>query len=438
MPGRHLLVRFSRVRFLLIHTLLAASTCAQAAEPAYFKFSELMESESLQAIQDPAVKLYWATQATPEFPEIAPPDVYARRGPFTSAGGPAASNCVAAFQETLKTLISDARSRGYDAIVNIRAAVNGQPSSDKDGFRCNGDQRVKVALWSQFAMSPAALQRMVEADEQSTRMSARPATANTMLVPLAAILSSPEAREIMGPDIHVFWGNTAPKYGWRYGPDSYSESASNRDIGDEGACRRAVLESLKSMVKDAEERGLNAIIKVRSFLDDRYAPVITDAECRERKMWAGKFSVSLQASLASIADDSIGFPPPLPARPPAKDAIFLPMGPILASPEAQALLGSDVKAYWEFKVPKYRQHQKPEIHSESVKVGLLTPEQACRQAVLKTLEDMASSAREGKFDSIIRIRSYYREKYTPVPTDVECKVAKNEATVELRATFVRQ
>lgn len=435
MPGRHLLVCFPRVRLLLAHVLLAAATCTQAAEPGYFKFSDLMNSDSGRALHDPAVKLYWATQPTPEFAEVAPPDVYARRGPFSNAGGQA--YCVGAFEDTLKTLISDARSRGYDAVINLQAAVDGQPSSDKEGFRCAGDRRVKVALWSQFAMTPAAVQRMVEADERSTRTPPRQAPENGRFIPLAPILTSPEAQKILGPDMHVFWGIAAPKYAKRYGPDSYSESASNRDIGDEGACRKAVLESLKSMAKDAEERGLNAIIKVRSFYDDRYAPVITDAECRQRQLMMGKLSVSLQASLASIDDDSIGFAP-MPPRPAAKDAFFMPLGPILESPEARAILGSDVKAYWEFKAPKYSRHKKPEVYSEDVALGTLTREEACRQAVLKTLSEMVSNARSGKFDSIIRIRSYLGEKYAPVPTDVECKVAKNEAVVELRATLVRQ
>jgi uncharacterized protein YbjQ (UPF0145 family) len=432
MPGRHLLVHV-----LLVHFLLFAAAGTQAAEPTYFKFSELMDSELSQAIKDPAVKLYWATQPTPGFPEIAPADVYARRGPLTQVGGPT-SNCVAAFHETLKTLISDARSRGYDAIINLQAAEDGRPSNDREGFRCVvGDKRVKVALWSQFAMSAAALQRMVEADEHSTRMPPRQAPTNGMFIPLEPILTSPQAREILGPDIHVFWGVAAPRYGLRYGPDSFSESASNRDVGDEGACRRAVLESLKSMVKDAEERGLNAIIRVRSFIDERYPPVITDAECRQRLFMAGRLSVSLQASLASIADESIGFAP-VPARPASKDAIFLPLGPILASPEAQAILGPNLKAYWEFKVPKYSQHKKPEVYSESVTLGTLTPQEACKQVVLKALEEMAATARDGKFDSIIRIRSYLGGKYAPVPTDFECKLAKNEASAELRATLVRQ
>ena len=80
MPGRHLLVCFPRVRLLLAHVLLVAATCTQAAEPSYFKFSDLMNSDSGRALHDPAVKLYWATQPTPEFAEVAPPDVYARRG----------------------------------------------------------------------------------------------------------------------------------------------------------------------------------------------------------------------------------------------------------------------------------------------------------------------------------------------------------------------
>lgn len=432
MPGRHLFVRY-----LLIHLLLVAATCTQAAAPTYFKFSELMGTESGQAIKDPAVKLYWATQPTPEFAEIAAPDVYARRGPFTSVGGPT-SNCVAAFEETLKTLINDARSRGYDAVVNIQAAVDGQPSNDREGFHCVvGSSRVKVALWSQFAMTPAAMQRMVEADEQSTHMPPRQAAKNAMFIPLVPILTSPEARQILGPDIHVFWGIAAPKYGQRFGPDGYSESASSQDFGEEGACRQAVLESLKAMVKDAEERGLNAIIKVRSYIDDRYPPVITDVECRQRMMMTGRLSISLQASLASIADDSLGFAP-VSARPAAKDAIFLPLVPILDSAEARAVLGPDVKAYWEFKVPKYSRYKKPEVYAESVKLGTLTQEEACKQAVLKVLEEMASDARGGKFDSIIRIRSYLGAKYAAVATDFECKVAKGEARVELRAALVRQ
>ena len=69
-----------------------------------------------------------------------------------------------------------------------------------------------------------------------------------------------------------------------------------RNFSTEDACKRAVLKTLSSMVEDAKSRDYDSIIKIRSFLDGKFAPVATEVECHLGKKSA---SVTLQASLAS-------------------------------------------------------------------------------------------------------------------------------------------
>jgi hypothetical protein len=147
---------------LLALALTFLTISVHAAEGTYFKFSELLKADSVEELVDPAVQLYWSTQPTPDFSEVARPDVYTRSSISMSPFGGSARHCVEAFEKTLKAMIDDARSRGYDAITNIRAMRDGKPSDDPLGFNCKpGYKTTEVPLMSSFAMTPVAMQRAV-------------------------------------------------------------------------------------------------------------------------------------------------------------------------------------------------------------------------------------------------------------------------------------
>lgn len=276
-------------RHMLAFVIACMTISAHAADPIYFRLSELLASPSVKEIQDPNVKLYWGTQPTPAFREVAPPDDYTRLVPR-------GFGCEDAFERTLKSMIEDARTRGYDAIINLRIADDGKPSDDLNGFSCDpGHWSTSVSLIGSFAMTSAAFQRAAEAEQRSARVPPRPPAKGAIYLPLEPILTSPEAREILGKEYIAHWGLAgAPAYRQRSGPEQYSEDADVRKLGNEGACKQAVLNALNDMVDDAKEKKFDSIIKIRSFLNEQYAPVATDVECELDKKEA---SVTLQASL---------------------------------------------------------------------------------------------------------------------------------------------
>lgn len=281
--------------FALVFTSLTIS--AYAAEGSYFKFSDLLKAESAEELMDPAIKLYWAGQPTPDFAEVARPDVYTRSSISIGPFGGAKRHCIESFEKALGAMIEDARARGYDAITNIRAVRDEKPSEDTEGFNCNpGYKTTEVPLIASFAMTAAAKQRAIEAEEQSTQLPARSPAKGAIFLPLEPILTSAEAKTILGPDIKVYWGVKAPKYNQRYGPDQYSDDADIGKLERDDACKQAVLKVLSSMVQDAKTKNYDSIVKIRSFLDGQFAPVPTDVECELSKKTA---SVTLQFSLTS-------------------------------------------------------------------------------------------------------------------------------------------
>jgi|KBSSwiStaDraftv2_1062776.scaffolds.fasta_scaffold19435_6 hypothetical protein len=285
-----------RINNLLVPFLTFLAISAHAADGNYFKFSELLKADADELI-DPAVQLYWSGQPTPDFAEVARPDVYTRSSISLSPFGGAKRHCVEAFEKALQAMIADARSRGYDAIINIRAMRDGKPSDDPAGFSCEpGYKTTEVPLISSFAMTSAAMQRTAEAEAKFASLPARSPSAGAIFLPLEPMLTSPEAQAILGPNIKAYWGINAPGYSAHYGPDDYSDEADIGKLQSEEACKQAVLKILNVMVEDAKSRNFNSIIKIRSFLDEQFAPVATDVECQLSKKTA---SVTLKATLAS-------------------------------------------------------------------------------------------------------------------------------------------
>ena len=128
----------------------------------------------------------------------------------------------------------------------------------------------------------------------------------------------------------------------------------------------------------------------------------------------------------------------VPPRAPAKGAIFLSLDSILNTAEVKAILGRQVKAYWGLDAPAYDERERPDEYSEEADIGSLSGEDACKQAVLNTLRSMVQEARKKDFDSIIKIRSFLNEQYTPVVTDIECQLTKKTASVTLRASLANK
>jgi len=128
-------------RHLLLLFLTSLAISANAAESIYFKFSDLLQSDSARKPMDPTVNLYWGDQATPHFQEVARPDINTGSSISGGLSGGSRKHCVEAFEEALNAMISNARSGGYDAIVNIRVARGKKPVDDPLGFNCTLDHQ---------------------------------------------------------------------------------------------------------------------------------------------------------------------------------------------------------------------------------------------------------------------------------------------------------
>jgi hypothetical protein len=124
------------------------------------------------------------------------------------------------------------------------------------------------------------------------------------------------------------------------------------------------------------------------------------------------------------------------ARKPAAKARYLPLQPILSSPEAQAILGSGIT--WHVgstATPAYTSQLGP-IESEG-EASLKKSGEAgiCKDAVLEALAGLVKDAKERGYSGLTKIHSYLDEKRTPVESDVECEISGSDAHVMLRSVL---
>lgn len=288
-----------RARHLLILVLTSLAVSANAADSFYLKISDLLQSDAAQKSMDPSVRLYWGDAATQTFQEVSRPDF--NTGVSISGGllsGGTKAHCVAAFENALDAMIRSARSAGYDAVINIRAVGDKNGVADATGFNCTpGYRTTEVRLWSSFAATSEAAQRMAMAERQSATVPSRAPAKGAIFLPIDSVLAGPELKSILGRHVRAYWGFDAPAYDERTrSPDEYSEDVDLGNLSSEEACKRAVLKTLGSMVKEARKEDFDSIIRIRSFLNEQFAPVVTDVECELGKKTA---SVTLRASLAN-------------------------------------------------------------------------------------------------------------------------------------------
>jgi uncharacterized protein YbjQ (UPF0145 family) len=286
------------LRHALLATLLATLALAARADDGYtFKLAELLQSDDVKELLDPPIQLFRSDQPTPAFAEVTRVNTYTRSGVSLSLFGGSRRHCVEAFQNALKAMILDARTRGYDAIIELHVRKSDNATGDAAGFRCKpGYKSTEVPVAGKFAMSAEAFQRMQAADASSASLPPRPPAEDAIYVPLESVIDSEEEKAILGPSIRAYWGIEAPPYADRFGPETYKGKGKVGADGKEAACRQAVLGALKSMADDAKHKSYDAIIRIRSYFDERYAPKLTEVECEIDK---DEVTVVLQASLAT-------------------------------------------------------------------------------------------------------------------------------------------
>lgn len=255
------------------------------------------------------------------------------------------------------------------------------------------------------------------------------------------LLESGSTRDLLDPSVKLYWGaQPTPELAEVARPDTYTRSSISLSPfgGSKRHCVEAFERALSAMVADAHARGYDAVIDIRAVRDGKPSDDPAGFHCRPgykttEVPMTGSFAMTYAAmQRAAEAEERSARPP---ARPPAAGAIFVPLGAILSSPEATAILGPGIDAHWGIKAPAYGQRHGPDEYSEEADIGKLRNEDACKQAVLKALSSMVQEAKTRDFDSIIKIRSYLNGQFAPVTSEAECLLGKKTASVTLQASL---
>jgi hypothetical protein len=244
----------------------------------------------------------------------------------------------------------------------------------------------------------------------------------------------------------MFWGDQAPPTGLAEPsrPEIFSGIEANAIpfAGGVRHCQAAFRKSLNNMLEDARKMHYDVIYAVRSVVQGVPSSDPQRAVCSHVvHVTSLKFQAVLartpamatrvaEAELLAVKEAAAS------ARQPSAKIRYLPLQPILDSPEAQAILGSGIT--WQVgstAVPASATQLGP-IESEgegNVKKSGETG--ACKVAVLDALSGLAKDARERGYSGLTKIHSYFDEKRTPVESDVECEISGSDAQVLLRSVL---
>jgi hypothetical protein len=285
---------------MAIPLFLAVTVHAAKADYVNYSFEQALSSKRAQKILDPSVPLFFGKQETPPIAEKSRPSLQSHSGIGTFLFGRDPDVlCMEAFIDDLASMIEDAKKMGFDAVINIRGRLSNGPDFSDKGFDCDAGRRTsEVQLLGDFALTQEGARRAEETERDPARQSAqkprKPPSRDAIFLPLEDVLHSAEAQKILGP-IKIHWGaKGAPAFSERYGPNDYDGEGSVKELGREGACRKAVFEALASAVDDVKEQGYDGIIRMHSYLNDQLAPNDTDFECEAGSKWASvKFLVTL-------------------------------------------------------------------------------------------------------------------------------------------------
>ena len=287
-----------RVHRILISLLLTLAVHSASADAMFYSFEQAMATGDVRDVLDPSIKLYFGTQPTPAFVEKSLPDSYNRSGISVMPWGRNPDVlCREGFTANIARLIRTAKEMGFDTVFNIRGTTRDRKVSNNKGFDCDGGRRTsEVRLFAEFGLTQEGAKRAEQAGPPVLK-SRKPLSKNAILLPLEEVLASTEAKAVLG-SVKTHWGSDkVPAYSERFGPQEYEGEGSVKELGQEGACKKAVLEALASMLEDVSEQGYDSIIRIRSYLDEQLAPNDTHIECEAGSKWA---SVKLLGTLAKL------------------------------------------------------------------------------------------------------------------------------------------
>lgn len=265
---------------------------------------------------------------------------------------------------------------------------------------------------------------------------------------LSEMVSKGDVKEQLdkSPEVKLYWGaQQAPAFTEVAKPDTYTRvSISLSPLGGSRRhCVDAFEKAMTSTIKEARSRGYDAVTGIQ-VASNRGKPsedpenfVCSPGYKTTEITITSSFAMTEQAAKRMAEEEAAAMK--LPSRAPAKGALFLPLEPMLVTDDVKTMLGNGLSAHVGLaNTPLYSHRYGPEEYSERAEVTASGNEEACKQAVLKALKKMVADAKEKGYDSLIKIRSYYDEQYTPVPTDVECEIGRRGASVNLKASLANR
>lgn len=283
--------------------------------------------------------------------------------------------------------------------------------------------------------------RLAPALAASLALLAASARADDNYHAIADLLKSDGAKSVLKRNVELHWaGEPAPALARSSLASRYTRTALSLSPfgGSRRHCVEAFEKTLAAMVDDALQRGFDAIVDLRPVVDGKPLQSADGFSCKPGYKVTlvtlqGVFGMSETA--LRVADEreqrSLGVRP----RPPAADALFMPIQAALDAPEARAVLGQ-IRAYAMSAAPSYRHRYGPEEYDGSAALAADGDrEAACRQAVAKALADAVEAAREAGYTAIIQVRSRLNDDYAPQASDLECEVRKHKATVNLQVSM---
>lgn len=274
-----------------------------------------------------------------------------------------------------------------------------------------------------------------------------PANAGDSVLTISDELGKSEIKKVLDPNVAIFWGDQAPPAGLV--EQSRLESFSGVDAnvipftGGIRNCQTAFKKALNNMVEDARNMRYDVIYGIRSFMDGVPTADAQRAVCSHMvHITSLRFKVVLartpaMAARAAEEEAQALKEAAVAARKPSGKSRYLPLEPILSSPEAQAILGSGMA--WQAgltPMPAYAVQFGPAESEGEGSVKKSGEAGACKDAVLDALGGFVKDAKERGYTGLAKIHSYYDEKRTPVDGDVECVISGSDANVLLRSVFV--
>ncbi len=255
------------------------------------------------------------------------------------------------------------------------------------------------------------------------------------------LLRHPDLKDDLDSEVRLYFvGDALAAFAEHARPDVYSGHGVSISPfgGSPRHCVEAFDKALRAMVGDAKARGYHAITDIQVVEGDQPTPDATGFRCGAGYKWtgvtlAGTFAMTPAARQRMIDDQERSAR--LAERPPGPKIVRLAFEPFLVSPEARAAWGGRVTMHVGVSGPAYRERYGPGEYGESVIIGTLSAEAACRQAVMKTLASVADEATEKHYDTVLGLRSYQDDEYAPYSPNVDCRVGWRSASVKVQASL---